>query len=336
MGERSSIARRHSICAWEISSLLTSSSSNGRSERAEFRHHVEALALRAGVALFSLLPLDAASWVMGKLWRHVVPFRRRNDRALANLAYTMPHLSAGERKRIVDETRENFGRVFIEAFRLKEFVENPTRIDLSGAGLLKEMGERGENFVIASLHQGNWEVNSCALLRLGIAPAGVYRELSNPIVEVMVEKTRAPFYPRGLFCKRPGSDIARKLLTILKSGRDTVAMLADLRDSTGVPMDFLGRPSLVNPFPAFMARMTGRPLLVGRLVRTYGAHFRCEVERIEVPVTDDRQADILAATKHMNEVFERWIRTHPAQWMWTHRKWDLPPEFAPSRDRYSG
>ncbi len=296
---------------------------------------MEAFALRVGVALFSLLPLDTASWVMGKLWRHVVPFKRRNDRALANLAYTMPDLSAAERKAIIAEVRENFGRVFIEAFRLKEFVDDPTRIDLTGAGLLKEMGERGQNFVIASLHQGNWEANSSVLLRLGIEPAGVYRELSNPIVEVMVEQTRAPFYPRGLFCKRPGSDIARKLLTILKSGRGTVAMLADLRDSTGVPVEFLGRPSLANPFPAFMARMTGKPLMAGRLVRTSGAHFRCEVERIEVPVTDDRQADILEATKRLTEVFESWIRADPAQWMWTHRKWDLPPEFAPSRDRYS-
>lgn len=325
-----------SICAWEISSLLTSSSSNGPSDRAEFRHYIEAAALKAGIALFSLLPLDAASWVMGKLWRHVVPFKRRNDRALANLAYTMPHLSPAERQRIVDETRENFGRVFIEAFRLKAFCDDPGRIDLSGAALLKEFADRGENFVIASLHQGNWEASSCAMLRLGIEPAGVYRELSNPIVEVMVEKTRAPFYPRGLFCKRPGSDIARKLLTILKSGRGTVAMLADLRDATGVPVEFLGRPSLANPFPAFMARMTGRPLLAGRLVRTNGARFRCEVERIEVPVTDDRQADILEATRRLTEVFERWIRAHPSQWMWTHRKWDLPPEFAPTRDRYSG
>lgn len=314
---------------------MTSSSSNSSLRRAEFRHYVEAFALRVGVALFSLLPLDTASWVMGKLWRHVVPFKRRNDRALANLAYTMPDLSAAERKAIIAEVRENFGRVFIEAFRLKEFVDDPTRIDLTGAGLLKEMGERGQNFVIASLHQGNWEANSSVLLRLGIEPAGVYRELSNPIVEVMVEQMRAPFYPRGLFCKRPGSDIARKLLTILKSGRGTVAMLADLRDSTGVPVEFLGRPSLANPFPAFMARMTGKPLMAGRLVRTSGAHFRCEVERIEVPVTDDRQADILEATKRLTEVFESWIRADPAQWMWTHRKWDLPPEFAPSRDRYS-
>lgn len=314
---------------------MTSSSPSRSSRRTEFRHYVEAFALRAGVALFSLLPLDAASWVMGKLWRHVVPFRRRNERALANLAYTMPELSADDRKRIVDEVRENFGRVFIEAFRLKEFLDNPGRIDLAGARLLKEMGERGENFVIASLHQGNWEANSSVLMRLGISPAGVYRELSNPIVEVMVEKTRAPFYPSGLFCKRPGSDIARKLLTTLKSGRGTVAMLADLRDSTGVPVEFLGRPSLANPFPAFMARMTGKPLMAGRLVRTHGARFRCEVERIDVPVTDDRQADILEATKRLTEVFERWIKADPAQWMWTHRKWDLPPEFAPTRDRYS-
>jgi KDO2-lipid IV(A) lauroyltransferase len=314
---------------------LTSSSSLGNANRATFKHHVEAIALRVVIAVFAVLPIDAASWAMGKLWRYAIPFQRRNARAMANLAYTMPSLSKAERRAIVDEARENFGRVFIEAFRLKDILADETRIDLSDASLLDAMTAADTGFVIASLHQGNWEANTCALLRKGIEAAGVYRQLSNPIVEVLVETNRAPFYPLGLLCKRPGSDLARKLLTILKAG-GAIAILADLRDATGIKIDFLDRPSLANPSPAFLARITGKPLLVGRLVRTRGARFRAEVERIDVPVTEDRHADIAEATRRLTVVLERWIRSEPAQWLWTHRKWDLPPEFAPSHDRYSG
>ncbi len=291
----------------------------------EKRHYVEAFALRLAIALFSPLSVDHASWLMGKLWRHLLPFKRRNRRALANLAYAMPHLTPEARERIAADVRENFGRVFIEAFRLGEIMGDDNRFDLRDTQALRSIAEAGGACVIASLHQGNWETCSSAAMKLGFRPTGVYRELTNPIVEAHLLKMRAPFYPGGLFCKRPGGDIARRLLSIVKGG-GTLAILGDLRDDSGIHLDFIGKPSSANAFPAFLARMTGRPLIAGRMVRTGGVRFRGEAERIDVPVTDDRHADIAEATRRLSAVFDRWVRENPEQWLWTHRKWELPED----------
>jgi KDO2-lipid IV(A) lauroyltransferase len=291
----------------------------------EKRHFLELLALKMAIAAFSPLPVDQASWLMGKLWRHVLPFKRRNERTLSNLAYVMPHLTIEERKKIAADVRENFGRVFIEAFRLQEIADDEGRFDGSQAHDLKALISDGGGGVVASLHQGNWEASSTAAIQLGLRPAGVYRELTNPLVEALLLQHRTPFYPGGLFCKRPGSDVARRMLTIVKSG-GTLAILADLRDDNGIHLDFLGKPSSASAFPAFVARMTGRPLLAGRLVRLGGVRFRTESEVVDVPMTDDRQADIAEATRRLAAVFERWIRENPEQWLWTHRKWDVPDQ----------
>jgi KDO2-lipid IV(A) lauroyltransferase len=50
-------------------------------------------------------------------------------------------------------------------------------------------------------------------------------------------------------------------------------------------------------------------------------HFYIETERIEVPRTADRDADIAEATRRIHALFEQWIREHPEQWMWAHRRW---------------
>ena len=288
------------------------------------RHFLEAFALKAAIAAFSPLSVDSASWLMGKLWRHVLPFKRRNRRMLANLAYLMPELTPDRRLEIAAEVRENIGRVFMEAFRLQEIAGDDSRYDLTQSAELGAIANNG-GCVLASLHQGNWEVNTSAAIKLGFRPAGVYRQLTNPIVEAFVLKARAPFYPGGLFSKRPGGDIARRLLTFVKSG-GALAILADLKDDSGVSLNFIGKPSTASAFPAFIARMTGRPLIAGRMVRTKGVRFRCETEQIEVPVTADRHADIAEATRRLALVFERWIRENPEQWLWTHRKWILPGE----------
>ena len=50
--------------------------------------------------------------------------------------------------------------------------------------------------------------------------------------------------------------------------------------------------------------------------------FSLRVEPVEVPVTADRDADIVAATANLQAQFEAFIREAPEQWMWAHRRWD--------------
>ena len=101
-------------------------------------------------------------------------------------------------------------------------------------------------------------------------------------------------------------------------------MMGDLRETRGVQVPFFDQMAYATPVPASLARSCNVPIVLGRVVRKKGVHFRIVAQAVEVPVTDDRQADIEVATARIHAIFESWIREHPEQWMWIHKKWAPP------------
>ncbi len=279
------------------------------------KYRLEYGVVRAVASLLALLPLETASNLSAWLWRRIAPRLKRHQRALANLAAAFPDMPAPERERLACDMWEVLGRIFAESFYLREIFASD-RLDTSGLEILRDYEGRG--LVICAPHQGNWEVATMGLARLGRGPAGLYQRVKNPLVDAYLRDVRAPFYPAGLFAKDPATPL--KLMRILKRG-GCLAMLADLREHSGVRVPFFGREAPSTPFPALMARNLGIPLFAGKIVREPGVRFRISVEKIEFPVTADKDADILAATASLQAAFERSIRAHPEQWMWAHQRW---------------
>ena len=283
---------------------------------ARMRQYVEYAAFRLMAAVFTALPLDWASAASGWGWRLVAPRLRRHRRALDNLAAAFPEMSAAERERIALDMWENLGRTFSEFFHMPRIMAEE-RVALEPFERFKAIAEGGP-FVVCVPHMGNWEVTSQAGLRFGLPLAGVYRQLANPLVDRWVYKKRAPMYPGGLFDKSPTT--ARALLRLARNG-GCPAFVADLREGRGVATPFFGRPAMSNAFPALIARSVGVPLYAARAKRLSGARFSMRIEPVAVPRTDDRDADVAAATAALQARFEEFIREAPKQWMWAQRRW---------------
>ena len=279
------------------------------------KYRLEYGVVRALAWLVARLPLETASNLSGRIWRKIAPRLKRHQRALNHLAAAFPDISAAEREQLALDMWEVLGRTFAESFYLPEIFASD-RIDVSGLEILRDY--QGQGVIICAAHQGNWEVASMGLMRVGREPSGLYQRVKNPLVDAYLQGIRAPYYPAGLFAKDPATPL--KLMRLLKRG-GCLAMLADLREHSGVKVPFFGQEAPSTPFPALMARNLGLPLFAGRIVREPGVRFRLSVEKIECPVTDDKDADILAATANLQAAFERSIREKPAQWMWAHQRW---------------
>jgi len=90
---------------------------------------------------------------------------------------------------------------------------------------------------------------------------------------------------------------------------------------------FFGIDACTGTGLAHVARKTGAAVLPGFMVwepaeKRYVLHFGPE---IEIPVTADPQADILAGTQLATQAIEGWIRRYADQWLWIHRRWKTRP-----------
>jgi KDO2-lipid IV(A) lauroyltransferase len=47
---------------------------------------------------------------------------------------------------------------------------------------------------------------------------------------------------------------------------------------------------------------------------------------MELVRTGDLEADIIANTQKFTKVIEDYVRKHPEQWLWVHRRWKTRPE----------
>jgi KDO2-lipid IV(A) lauroyltransferase len=290
-----------------------------------WRKHLRALRYRAEYvgflglrALLRLIGLERASQVSGALWRALAPRTRRHTRALAQLAFALPEKTDAEREAIARDMWENLGMVTAEALLVDRILDEPHRVALADLTVVERIKAAGGRGIMVSMHYGNWEVVSAPASRYGFRMAAVYQRILNPLIDATIVAMRSPIYPGGLHSK--GTGAAGRLMDWVREG-NIAGLLGDQRHVRGIEVPFFGRPAPSNTFPAKMARNLDVPLVVGRTVRGKGVNFTVELVEIPVPHTEDRDADIAAATASIHAVFEGWIRERPDQWMWAHRRW---------------
>ncbi|WP_269582120.1 lysophospholipid acyltransferase family protein [Roseibium sp. Sym1] len=285
------------------------------------QNFVEGIALNCAIRLFRLIPVDVASFLMGKSWRLLAPFNARHKRALDHLEKAFPEMPLKRREQIVRGMWENLGRVAAETFHIDRLLKQDHRFTAITDEITEDVLKGNQACLFVSFHSANWELCVQPAVRQGLAITGVYQALRNPEADRALRDLRLDLYKGGLLSK--SHQTARKILSTLKTG-GVVAMMGDLRETRGIKVPFFGRLAYANPVPASLARACNVPIVLGRVVRKTGVNFEIEGRAISVPVTEDRERDIETATAQIHTIFESWIREQPEQWMWIHKKWAPP------------
>jgi KDO2-lipid IV(A) lauroyltransferase len=106
---------------------------------------------------------------------------------------------------------------------------------------------------------------------------------------------------------------------------ECVAMLVDQRVTSGVEVDFFGRPTLVTDLPARLAIRFSTAVIPGDAQRLPGGDFLVTLYPPLFPdggLPADQQARDL--TQRMSKAIEAIIRRDPAAWFCTKRRWRTP------------
>ena len=280
---------------------------------------LEAIGFDLFVAVARALPVDWVSAAMGAIGRAIGPLTSAHRTARLGLRIAFPDLVEAAREQLARDQWENFGRYIGEFPLLDRITPESGRVEIVGAEHLEHVVALGSPAIFVSGHLSSLEVMPVVILKAGIVCDITYRAANNPLVDRRMRESRAR-YGVTLFAPK-GTEGGRKLLEGLASGR-SIALMNDQRYDDGPLGLFFGKPVRTNPAAARLARRFGAPIIPMSVTRLKGARFRVTAHPpIEVPRTDDREADIVAGVDAINVFIEARVREHPAEWWWMHKRW---------------
>ncbi len=208
----------------------------------------------------------------------------------------------------------HMGRSVIEIIKLLFGLADKllASVKLEGAENYERAEAKGKGVIIVGGHCGNWELMFSMSSIIKNDFYGVVRKQSNPYVNSLIVRTRERSGSRVIY--KQGA--LRAFLKALKAG-DTVGVPVDqAAQAEGVRIDFLGAPAWTTRMPAILAKRTGAAVVPVFNFRKPDGSFTTYALP-EVEITGDELED----TKRISASVEDFIRKHPEQWLWIHRRW---------------
>jgi Kdo2-lipid IVA lauroyltransferase/acyltransferase len=276
------------------------------------------------IALLRRTNPDGASDVCGAIARRVGPWLPAHRSGRANLRAAFPDSSPAWIEETLRGAWDNLGRVageYVHLDRIWDFDPdhpNHGRIVTEDVPLFIQLLNDGKPALCFAAHLGNWELPALAARAHGLPSAVVYRMPNNKAIAKQIAAIREPLMGRMI---RSRNEAVFEMAAALQRG-EHLGMLVDQHWSRGVDVTFFGRRCKANPTLARLARQFDCPVVGVRVVRVPGQRFRITgTGPIELPRDGNGAVDVPAATQLINSIVEGWIREHPEQWLWFHRRW---------------
>jgi len=270
-------------------------------------------------------PIKTAD-LFGRIARSIGPMMREQKIGRANLTAAFPEKSPEEIEAILAGVWDNLGRVGAEFAHLDRIWEyDPAQpetsrieIDKRSYELFRQLRDDGKPALIFACHLANWELPALVAVAHGLDTAVLYRRPNISSADVIIQDMRAA--KMGALIPA-GRDAPFKLAEALRSGQH-VGMLVDQYLTNGVEVTFFGRKTRANPMLARLLRQIECPVHGVRIIRLPGHRFRGELSEEINPVRDTAgRIDVQGTMQVVTSVIEGWIREHPEQWLWLHRRW---------------
>ncbi len=281
--------------------------------------------IRALFAFLRLLGPERASDLGGGLLRTLSPLIPVNRVALANIRAAFPQMPEAEVKAIARGAWENLGRTSTEYAHLKTLFDYdyqnpdaPSRVEVVGIEHFIALKDDDKPGLIFSAHLGNWELPAICAAAYDLDTTAVFRAPNDPAIANVVHEIRSGAMG-GLAAAKQGAAFAMQ--GVLERGGH-LGMLIDQHFTRGVVVPFMGRPALTNPILGKFARRFECPVHGVRVIRLPNLRFRLELTpALDLPRDAAGEIDVQGAMAMMTAVVEGWVREHPEQWLWMHRRW---------------
>jgi KDO2-lipid IV(A) lauroyltransferase len=200
-------------------------------------------------------------------------------------------------------------------------------IDEPSARAVEEAKRGGRGLVFAASHTGNWDLAACAIAS-HLPLMVITKRLSMPGIDAFWQGARARY---GITLVGAAGAMARARAHLAAGG--AVAMMIDQVPDTAnhsVRAPFLGSEAHVDRAPFTLAAACRVPLLVAAARRTDHGQALRVLTSLTPPAaaaTGWAQGAALDATAALDS----FVRAHPSEWLWMHRRWRSPSDSRAAR-----
>ena len=296
------------------------------------REWLEYAAAWTGLKALGLFPRSAARQVGAAFaavaYKLRTPLRRA---AMFNLNLAFPESSEGAREQILRGMIRQIGWMAGEFSQFPKYTAaNISRIvEIDGAEHFDSAQRRGKGVLFLTGHMSAWELAPFAHALYGHPLHFLVRPVANARVDELINRYRCLSGNRPIEKNRS----ARAILKVLADG-GTVGILADTNTSLeeGVFADFFGRSASTTSGLARIALRTGAAVIPGFLMwdaaqKKYRLQFGPALDLVR---TGDEDSDVRENTARFTAVIEAYVRRHPDQWLWVHKRWKTRPPGEPA------
>lgn len=269
---------------------------------------------------------DRSADVLARLMRILGPQLRGHHTARTQLKAAFPEKNSEEIEKILDGMWDNIGRVTAEYAHLGTLWDfdpaqpRPGRIllDRVAAERCLKLSTDRKPGLLFSAHLANWEIPPLAAAAHDRDIVLVFRRPKiMPVAEELIKLRGggvAGLIPAGFDAPFRVWDALRR--------NCLVGMLVDQHDAKGVEVSFFGQSCRASSMLGRVARLFECPIYGARVIRLPDRRYRFEITEPLIPPRDhEGKIDVAGTMQIVTSMIESWIREHPEQWMWTHRRW---------------
>jgi len=291
------------------------------------REFLEFAGAWAGVKFLGLLPRPAARFVgasfVAAAYALRPPLRRT---AMFNLRLAFPDWTDAKRKQVIRGMIRQIGWMAGEFSQFPKYTREKIEriVVVDGFENFDAARRRGKGVLFLTGHMSAWELAPFAQALYGYPLHFLVRPVANRRVDQLINDYRCRSGNQPIEKNRS----ARAILKVLGDG-GTVGVLSDhntdLEESVFV--DFFGIPASTTSGLARIALRTDAAVVPGFLFwdeqrRKYRLRFE---PAVELARSDNEAADVVENTARFTRVIEAYIRAHPDQWLWVHKRWKTRP-----------
>jgi KDO2-lipid IV(A) lauroyltransferase len=245
---------------------------------------------------------------------------------MVNLRMAFPDWTDAKRKQVIRGMIRQVGWMAGEFSQFPKYTrENIERIVVfDGFENFDAARQRGKGVLFLTGHMSAWELAPFAHALYGYPLHFLVRPVANRRVDALINAYRCRSGNQPIEKNRS----ARSILKVLGEG-GTVGILADHNTTLeeAVFADFFGIPASTTSGLARIALHTDAAVVPGFLSwdearRKYRLRFEPAVELVR---SENEESDVAKNTQRFTTVIEEYVRAHPDQWLWVHKRWKTRP-----------